>query len=305
MPFRVTDASASARLIAQITASRQRIAQAQEQVASGKRINRPSDDPQGAAAVVRLHTTQASLKQFEQNADVAHDLLLASDSVLEAYEQTLDRARALLTEGTSEFMDPNSDPNSKEIIADELDSLHAQILMLANQQYGDQYLFGGTRQEVAPYDDNGVLASTPATQQLIQVDPNSAPLAVGVTAEMTFADANGDIFTELKTAATALRNANDATPYKAALLHGIDRLAKLSDQARIARGKVGAALERVEATKEQLSARSLTLEETADRTEAADFAEVAVALSESQRALEAILQTKAVTNGRSLMDILG
>jgi flagellar hook-associated protein 3 FlgL len=301
MPFRVTDASASARLIAQITASRQRIAQAQEQVASGKRINRPSDDPQGAAAVVRVRTTQASLKQFEHNADVAHDLLLAGDSALEAYEQTLDRARALLTRGTSDFMDPNG----RRAIADELDSLHAQILMLANQRYGDQYLFGGTRQEVAPYDTNGVLASLPATQQLIQIDPDGAPLAVGITAETAFADANGDVFAELKKAATALRGTGDAAADRAALLQGIDRLAALSNQAQLAHAKVGVGLERAAAVTEQLGERSLALEETADRTEGADFAEVALALSESQRALEAILQTKAVTNGRSLMDLLG
>jgi flagellar hook-associated protein 3 FlgL len=301
MPFRVTDASSSARLLAQITASRQRIARAQEQVASGKRINRPSDNPQGAAAVVRVRTTQASLKQFEHNADTAHDLLMASDSALDAYEQTLDHARALLTRGTLQVMEPNGKP----AIADELDSLHAQILTLANQRFGDQYLFGGTHQEVAPYDANGMLNGPPGTQQLIQIDPDGAPLAVGVTAEMAFADANGDVFAELKKAATALRGTGDAAADRAALLQSMDRLTALSDQAHLARAKVGVGLERAEAAKDQLGQRTLALEETANRTEGADLAEAALALSESQRTLEAILQTKAVTNGRSLMDLIG
>lgn len=301
MPFRVTDASTNARLLAQLTASRQRVARAQEQVASGKRINRPSDDPVGAGVLVRLNITQAALEQFERNSGVARDLLTAADGSLESYEQLLDKVRASIARGASDVIDANG----KAAIAEELDGLAGSVLALANQRYGDRYLFGGTRQEVAPYDANGAPAATPSTPQVLRIEPDGAPLTVGFPAETVFADAQGTVFTELANAATALRGTGDPVADRAALLQSLDRLGALAVQARMAHVKVGVGLERVEMVAAQLTETQLGLAATADRTEAADFVEAALELSKSQRTLEAILQTKAVTNGRSLLDLIG
>ncbi|MEJ7713942.1 MAG: hypothetical protein WKF84_29875 [Pyrinomonadaceae bacterium] len=64
---------------------RNRIATAQQQIASGKRINRPSDNPQGAAAVISLRTTQAEIDQMKRNAGTAGDTLLATDVDVDAW----------------------------------------------------------------------------------------------------------------------------------------------------------------------------------------------------------------------------
>ncbi|MBI1764116.1 MAG: hypothetical protein HYR56_22040 [Acidobacteria bacterium] len=301
MTFRVTDGFSNARLVAQITAGRQRIATAQERIASGKRINRPSDDPVGAGTVVRLRSSETALAQFQRNAGTASDTLLAADSALESYETTLDRARALLTQGGSD----NTSAEGKKDIAAELDHLFAQTLGLANQKFGDRFLFGGTRQDVPPYDNNAVPAATPATQQLLQLDPDGAPIAIGVTAEAAFADATGSIFTELKNAATALRGTGNPAADKTAVLTSLDRLTVLAEQARTAHALVGNGLERVQATTDQLAQRSIVLAQAADHTEGADFAESALELTSSQQALDAILQTRAVTNRRTLLDLLG
>ncbi len=301
MTFRVTDGFSNARLVAQITAGRQRISAAQERVASGKRINRPSDDPVGAGTVVRLRSSETAIAQFERNAGAANDTLLAADNALEAYETTLDRARALLTQGASD----STSAEGKKDIAVELDHLFAQTLGLANQEFGDRFLFGGTRQAAPPYDSNAVPAATPATQQLLQLDPDAAPVATGVLAESAFADATGTVFTELQNAATALRGTGDPVADKAAVLTSLDRLTVLSEQARTAHALIGNGLERVQAITDQLGQRSLVLAQAADRTEGADFAEAALELTSSQQALDAILQTRAVTNRRTLLDLLG
>jgi flagellar hook-associated protein 3 FlgL len=301
MQFRVTDSSTSARLVAQIATSQQRIAGAQEQVASGKRINRPSDDPAGAGVVVRVRTDQAKIDQLNRNAGAARETLQAGDAAIDAYELALDRARALLSQGVS---DTTSD-EARRIIAIEMDSLRERILGLANQRYGDGYLFGGTRQEVAPFDSAGAPAAGAASRQSVQIDPEGALLETGVTAGEVFADGGGNVFNALSDVSTALRGTGDPAADRAALLQGIDRLTALAEQARLARGRIGAGLEKVEYATEQLDQRSLGLEEAAQRVEVADFAEAAVRLLESQRAFEAILQSSAATNRRSLLDLIG
>jgi flagellar hook-associated protein 3 FlgL len=301
MTFRVTDGSSNARLIAQITAGRQRIAAAQERISTGKRVNRPSDDPVAAGAVVRLRTSEAALAQFERNVGVAEETLLAGDNALNAYESILDRARALLTQGGSD----NTDAAGKKAIAAEIEHLRTQTLTIANQKIGDRYLFGGTRQDAPPYNSTGIPAATPTAQQLLQLDPDGLPAATGVTAETVFADATGTVFTELENAATALRGTGDPVADRTAILTSLDRLTVLAEQARSSRALIGNGLERVEYVSEQLTQRSLVLAQTAERVEEADFVEAALDLTSSQQALEAILQTRAVTNGRTLLDLLG
>jgi flagellar hook-associated protein 3 FlgL len=301
MPIRVTDNAINARFMAHFTAARQRLAVAQEQIGSGKRINRPSDDPIGAGAVVRTRTAQAAIEQFARNAGLAHDALIVADTALDNYDTTLDRIRSLMTAGASDTTGPKDRP----LIAKEIEELRTHLLGLANRQHGNQYLFGGTRQEVPPYDANGVPAATPTTPQLLQIDPEGIPLATGVTAENIFADATGTIFAALDDATAALRGTGDEVADKATLLATLDRLSGFADQARIARTQLGTGLNRVAGVLEQLDQRSLALEETTQRTEGADIVEAAVQLNEAQRAFEAILQTKANTGRRTLLDLLG
>src|SRR5262245_57175029 len=141
MSYRYTDSLSANRFIAHVSAARERISTAQEQIASEKRINRPSDDPAGASLVLRVRTSPASVDQFLKNVGFAEDALKVGDSALESYEQSLDRARALLTQGVSD----SSDASARKVIATQLDSLRGHILAIANQKSGDQFVFGGTR----------------------------------------------------------------------------------------------------------------------------------------------------------------
>ncbi|HKX33341.1 MAG TPA: flagellin [Blastocatellia bacterium] len=301
MPFRITDSSSAARTAAQISAARQRGLTAQEQISTGKRINRPSDDPAGAEVVIRIRTAQTAAAQLAGNADTALNTLQITDGSLESYETLLDRARALLTNGASD----STDAATRRTTAIEIDSIRTSALALANQRYGDQYIFGGTRQDVPPYDSNGVAAATPTTQQSLQIDAGGETLAFGVTAENVFRDANGDIFQALSDAATALRGTGNAAADRTTILNGITRLGELADQSRVARTQIGSGIDRLQNASDTLKQRSLSFEESAQRVEGSDFVEAAINLTESQRVLEAILQTQAASNRRSLIDLLG
>lgn len=301
MPFRVTDAGANAKLTAQITAATQRISTAQEQISTGKRINRPSDDPASAEVVLRLRTSQTVVEQFNRNAGAAKDALLAADGVLEVYQQALDRARALLSQGASD----TTSAAGKQTIAAEIDGIRERLLALANTRYDEGYLFGGTRQSAPPYNTTGVPAATPASPQLIQIDPDGSPVTTGIPAETVFSDANGTIFAALTAAATALRGTGNAAADQTTVLTQLDRVTAFTDLAGVGRTIIGASLRRVEAAGSRLEQSSLSLEEAAQRLETADFAGAAVKLSESGRALDAILQTAAQIGRRSLIDLIG
>lgn len=301
MPYRVTDTGQSSALLAQINNANNRIESARERIASGKRINRPSDDPAGMEAVIRFRTSQSEIKQLQRNAGAAGDALQAADTTLESYQTALDRARTLLQQGASD----TATQETKDILASELDGLRQQVLSLANAKADDRYLFGGTRQTVAPYDANGVPAATVSTQQTIQIEPNAVPIVTGVTAETVFADANGTIMDALQQTAAALRGTGDPVADKAALLGGLDRLKAFADLSNTARATIGVNQAQVDSAKGRMESAFQVQEEAVQRYEAADFAEAAIDLSEGQRALDAVLQANAPGRRRSLIDLLG
>lgn len=300
MSFRVTNTSYKNSLTSQIAASQQRVLSAQERITSGKRINRPSDDPAGAAAVIRLRNSQSTVEQFNRNAGAAKDRLLAGDNALGDYEQALDRTRTLLTQGASDF---TSDDQRKSI-ATEIESLRTRILNTANSRNDEYYVFGGTRQNAPPFDANGIPATSATSLSQIQVEPNAPPVAVGVTGETVFSDANGTIFAALSTAITALRGTGDPAADSATLRASLDRLQVFTKQAGIAHAQIGVGLNQVEAASARLGRDSLSFETRAGQLESADIAESALELSGAQRALEAALQTGAQVGRRSLIDFL-
>ena len=302
MPFRITDASINDRLVSNIAQQRNRISVAQEQISSGKRINRPSDDPVGAAAVIEIRASQASLEQFRRNARVVDTALSVSDGALDSYERMLDKARALITQGSSDL----TREEGRKAIASELDGLRQSIMNVANTQSEGQYIFGGTEQENAPVDPTTVtLIVSSAPPRVIQIEPNAPPVIAGVTANAVFANSDGTIFEMLSAAAAALRGTGDPAADQAALGAALDQLSDFGDQASVARTTLGKSLNSVEIARDRLDRDSLSMEETAQAIESADFAKSSVELLEAERALEATLQAGGQRGRRSLLDFLG
>ena len=300
MTYRVTDSSQAAVLNARINTNRARVEVARERISSGKRINRPSDDPFGADAVLRLRTSLSSVQRFQENSRVVKENLEVSDGALEGYQQLLDRARALLTQGASD----STSPANKASIAAEIDSIRQQALSIANLSSGGRYLFGGTRQSSAPYDSSATPAPTPTQQQLVQIEPGAYPIQADVTAETIFANAGSTVFGTLATAASALRGTGNPTADQATVLASIDSLTTFTDQSSSARAQIGASLHGVDEAQARLDSLALSYQRSVDNVESADLAETAIELTQADRALQATLQATSAFGRRSLLDFL-
>ncbi|MET0752715.1 MAG: flagellar hook-associated protein FlgL [Pyrinomonadaceae bacterium] len=301
MTYRITDSFSSANTTARINSQRSLLGVLQERISSGKRINRPSDDPSGAEMVLKLRTSQAEIEQFKRSAGSVNQKLTAADDTLSSYENVLDRVKTLMAQGLSD----TTTQAAKNALATEIQSLRERILSTANTKSGDEYLFGGTRQNAPPFDPaNANPASTPTNPQYVQIEPGANAIASGVTAETIFADATSTIFADLDAAVSALRGTGNAATDHATLENTMSRLKIYSDAASLAHAKIGANMNITEIAQERLSGDFLSLDERANDIEGDDFAETALKLAEAQRSLDATLQVAA--NGRrSLFDFLG
>lgn len=301
MRIRVTDSSMAELLTDRIQVNQQRLNNIQERLSSGKRINRPSDDPFGTEAVLRFRTAQATVEQFERVAAGVKDGLQVADSALESQQQQLDRVKALLAQGASD----STSASAKQSIAAEIDVIRTQMLNIARQSYQGVVVFGGTRQGVPPYDANGNPALAPTSTQMVQIEPGGTPIAAGVTANTVFENAGGTVFAALASASAALRGTGNANADRATILAQIDNMTQFNDLAGNARSTLGASMVATDNARARLQDQSLSYQAGADNYEAADIAAEAVQLSQASNALDATLKSTALRNRGSLLDLIG
>jgi len=112
----------------------------QEQLATGKRILTPADDPVGAAKVLRLTEEIDGLIQFQRNNDLVEGSLEQQESVLTNITNSINRARTLVVQAGSGILD---DPDKRAIGA-EIEQIKLEIVDLMNTQDADgNYMYAG------------------------------------------------------------------------------------------------------------------------------------------------------------------
>lgn len=136
---------------------------AQTQLATGKRINRPSDDPTGAAKILYKKSDIAQMEQYKDNIQNARDWLQSTGNTLTQIEDLLIEIYNVANEGKSELISAEV----KDGLATQVDQYLQQMLGIANTQVGGKYIFGGTQTLTQPFTETTVAG------EITQVDPNA------------------------------------------------------------------------------------------------------------------------------------
>ena len=123
------------------------LARLQEQASTGSRISRASDDPSAAYRVLGLNSNEKSLENYIDNLSEIVSTLEFSSTIIKDITSTLAETRERLTQISSGI----HDEDARKRTADGIDDILEQVVLLANTQHLDQYLFGGTDTASAPY----------------------------------------------------------------------------------------------------------------------------------------------------------
>ncbi|MBE0511160.1 MAG: flagellar hook-associated protein FlgL [Gammaproteobacteria bacterium] len=123
----------------------------QQQLATGKRILTPADDPIASATLVDINQSMALYEQFNRNADQAEMRLSQEESILKSVGGALQRARELAVQGNNDTYSAEQRKN----IAAEVRQILDEALTLANSTDGNNnFLFAGTLSNTKPFDQN-------------------------------------------------------------------------------------------------------------------------------------------------------
>jgi len=123
-----------------------RLAELQQQVASGKRVSKPSDDPVAAGRSLSCSQQISDIGQYLRNAAIAKDFMSVTSSTLdEVYSQV----QSAISDAQSSLNSTVSDAARRALVA-RLDSSLEQLQALANATHLGRYIFSGHRTDAPP-----------------------------------------------------------------------------------------------------------------------------------------------------------
>src|SRR5665648_1249729 len=138
--MRITNNMLSQNLLRNLEAAQGRMDYLQNQLSTGHRINRPSDDPAGIQNAMRLKSNISSVDQWKKNADEALSYMNTTDSTLGGITSMLQRVKELAVQGANGTLAAVD----KEAVVEEVDQISKHLKMMANTQIGSKYIFSGT-----------------------------------------------------------------------------------------------------------------------------------------------------------------
>ena len=265
----------------------------QKRVATGRRVEQPSDDPVGSVHALALRGQLQQIDQYGRNVREARMFLQATEQAFADIGEILHRTRQIVTQGAND----TNDANAREALIQEIRELKRRLLQIGNQRPdGERYLFSGQTVHTAPIDVVGGVASYVG-------DGN--PLLVNIAADrviaMNFSGARiADLHNKLNDIETNLLSGDSAQ----LSMVDLNDIEQFQSEFHRYRGEVGVRMRELDnyerlhmSRRDQLSGNLATIEEI-------DLAEAISQLKQSELRYQASLQVFTRIQSVNLFDFL-
>lgn len=268
--------------------------EAQQQVSTGKRIGRPSDDPGGTLFSVKARALSAALDQYSKNLTTASTTLKTGEAALDEVELAIRRSREIAVQGATGTLDQNA----RNALADEVARLQKKVVDLGNTQVADgSYIFAGQKIDTKPFEvDNGALNYLgDAADVMIEISASDTMKASGSGKVVI-----GDTWAQLEHLRQNLLAGNAADISQ----NDISGLDNVEANVNAERGQIGARLQTVGEYTALHQRRIDDITAQISGVEEIDIADALVQLQQAETAYQAALQSVSMTSGLSLLNFL-
>ena len=299
--MRVSTAQLYSQGVSAIQNQQAKMSKTQLQMATGRRLLTPADDPAAAAAALELTQAKTLTAQYQQNADAANARLSLEESVLSGVVDVLQRVRELAVRANNDSLDAVD----RIAVAEEVQQRLDELLQLANARDANgEYMFSGFQSLTTTF-------VQPAPGVFVyQGDQGQRHLQISATRQIPIGDTGFDVFMNVPGVGgptdtfsivfdfiTDL-NADNPSP------DTITDLDAAMDQILATRSDIGARLNAVETQQDINDAFILNMETTLSDIQDLDYDEAVTRFNLEQAGLEAAQQSFLRIQGLSLFDYL-
>ncbi len=293
---RVTQGMLNTQLLRNLNNNLHRMDNLQQQLATGRRISKPSDDPVAISFALRYRSEIGMNEQHQRNVNDSLSWLSYTDIILDQAGQVLQRARELAVQGAN-----GSNPQEAlDSIKSEVEQLYEQMVDIANSRFNGKYVFNGQMTDKPPYNAATAAADVTDTGKIEFEIGAGVKIAVNITGEEVFGPAGGDnIFKVMQDLISHLENGDHT-----AVSNIIDKLDDHMNAFLAARADIGAKVNRVELAESRLQDININLQNLKSKNEDADMAEVIMNIKMAENVYMASLSAGARIIMPSLADFL-
>jgi len=299
---RVTEGSIHNRVLANLQRNLAKGAKIQEQLSSGKQLNRPSDSPAGTVSALQLRSESLTSQQYKRNHEDGMGWLSTLEDTLGSSSTLTNRARDL----TVQALNINSNGAlAGEALAGEIDQIRETLISQANTRYLDRPVFGGNTADAVAYDKDGKFTGN-------SFDPSAGPTTsvsrtvgngVKVRVDMTGTEAYGDdatgLFKVLENISASIRS-GDGT----GLATNLTQLDKAADRLKSAVSEIGSRYNRITQMKDSAQDRLLSVTSQLSDIEDIDLPKTIMDMQLQETSYQAALAATAKVIQPSLIDFL-
>jgi flagellar hook-associated protein 3 FlgL len=275
----------------------------QRQLATGRKINLPSDNPAGLVKSLRLRTNLVEGEQYLANINEGINFMETTDAALDNLTAIMQRIRELAVNAAN----GTNDDSARKAIADEIKELTDQITIVANTSYGSKYIFAGTNvtQQPCQEDSDPDTFKWTGNNEALQLE-----IGVGVKLTINLTDSSMNNFfvgngsdpgvIDFCRGLVSDIETGDLDAVNAALTTAD----KFIDNLLTARSTIGAKVNRLELQQSRLDSTQISYTSLLSQNEDADIAEVIMNLKMQESVYRASLAAGARIIQPSLVDFL-
>ena len=285
------------------------LSKTQNQLSVGKKITKPSDEPDKAAVVTRLQSVIARQENYQEALKLANNRFSAEETALQSASDVLVRIKELTTQAASDTLGDQD----RQSIAMEVRNLRDQLLSVANTQDSNgNYLFGGSRVDQPAFSKNA------SGQVSYQGDQARLQIRVGDSRRLNLNRPGSDVFVRVPrvdekgdpTAVDFFQSLDDLTKAisssdRLAIQRGIKEVDGLQSGISQGLGQVGADQSTVDAQTSVLDQVLLQLKTSKSDVEDLDYTEAIARMNRDELALQAAQGSFAKISQLSLFKYLG
>jgi len=287
----------SSDLLAALSNAQQQQNTALLQMASGRRVNKPSDDPTATAVLIQNQAESSQTDQYLRSVQSVQAQLQTTDSTLNSVVLALQRAISLGVQGANGTL---SDANRASVVG-ELSGIQDQLIGLANLTFQGQYVFAGTASQTTPYvadatQPSGVRYDGNTGTNSIAVS-NGVNMQLNLPGSQIFSTPGSDVFQAIHTMIVALQTNTGADTAAAGLRTAFDHVTAQ-------RVFYGNALNQLSSQQTYLNNDKLLLSQEENTVGGADLAVSTTNLLSAQTARSAALSAAGRIAQLSLFDYL-
>jgi flagellar hook-associated protein 3 FlgL len=292
--MRVTQGMLASNSLRNLSNSYTQMGKYQDQLATGKKITKPSDDPVVAMKGMYYRSNLSEVEQYKRNLSESYLWMENSEAGVEHVNEALQRVRELTVQGSNGTLSETD----KEAIAKEIEQIKKDIMTVANTQVAGRYIFNGTNTSQAPVTDGGTGApqvNLNTNDYLVEVS-RGVSLKANINPENVFSQKLFDTLQGIQNTLESTNNQDLNT-----LLSDLDNQ---MDILSAERSELGARYNRLEMVESRIDQQEVIATRILSDNEDADLERVITDLTTQESVHRAALSVGARIIQPTLMDFL-